>query len=51
MLGDCKSKDCIWQYFPKTLQAAQQHIEYIRSLPKKTRHIELDLDFINSHKG
>ena len=39
MIGDCTSKNCILTYFPKTLAAAQKHLEYIRSQSPEKRHI------------
>ena len=37
MTGNCDSKDCILTYFPKTLDAAKKHLEYIRSQNDETR--------------
>ena len=38
MTGNCTSKNCILTYFPKTLEAAKQHLNYIRAQDDKTRH-------------
>ena len=37
MLGNCRSKDIITKFFPKTLKEVEKHIEYIRSLPPDER--------------
>ena len=38
MLGNCNSKNCILTYFPETLKAVEQHLQYVRSLPESKRH-------------
>ena len=38
MLGDCKSKDCILQYFPDTLENVKKHLEWIRQQEQEVRH-------------
>jgi len=37
MTGECKSRDLIEDFFPKTLQVIAKHIEYVRSLPDDVR--------------
>ena len=38
MTGDCVSKNCILTYFPQTLKAAKQHLDYIRNQSDAKRH-------------
>lgn len=38
MTGSCTCKNCILTYFPKTLEAAKQHLDYIRSQSDAKRH-------------
>ena len=38
MTGSCSCTNCILTYFPKTLEAAKQHLDYIRSQSDAKRH-------------
>lgn len=38
MMGDCNSKNCILTYFPETLNAVKEHLQYVRNLPESKRH-------------